>query len=75
MQSRANLTDITDPANPVAVAGNLTLRLTMTDKGSPGTADSIGLTLWSAKTLLLASEWNGTNMVEVTLDGGNIVVH
>ena len=74
-RSRANLTDITDPNNPISLGGNLALQITMTDKGEPGSNDSIGMTLWNGPKLLFSSEWNGANMVEKTLDGGNLVIH
>ncbi len=74
-RSKANLTDVTDPLAPVSIAGNLTLRLTMTDKGEPGANDTIGVTLWSGNTLLFSSEWKGSKTIEVILTGGNLVVH
>ena len=75
LRSKATLIDITDPLAPVNVAGNLSLRLAMTDKGSPGSSDTIGISLFNGNTLLLATEWNGAATVEGTLDGGNLVVH
>ncbi len=74
-RSKANLTDITDPANPIGLGGNLSLQVTITDKGEPGTNDSIGVTLWSGNTLVFSSEWNGAKTLEKNLDGGNTVVH
>jgi hypothetical protein len=49
LRSKANLFDVTDPANPVSVAGGLTLQLTATDRGEPGSTDSLAITLWSGK--------------------------
>jgi mannan endo-1,4-beta-mannosidase len=75
LRSKANLVDVTDPNAPVSVASNLTLRITVTDKGEPGSSDSIGITLWNGDTLLFASEWTGAATVEGMLGGGNIAVH
>jgi hypothetical protein len=75
LRSKANLIDVTNPSAPVSVAGNLTLRVTATDRGELGSSDSIGITLWNGNTLLLSSEWTGATTIEGALDGGNIVVH
>ncbi len=66
---------MTDPNAPVALGGNLTLQITMTDKGEPGTKDTIGVTLWDGNKLRFSSEWNGAKTVETMLAGGNLVVH
>lgn len=73
--SKANLTDITDPNNPISLGGNLTSQLQMTDKGEPGASNTISFTLWDGSTLLFSSNWNGTRTVEQLLGGGNLVVH
>ena len=74
-RSKGNLTDVTNPAAPVALGGNLTVQVTMTDKGEPGRADTIGVTLYQGSTLLFSSEWNGAKTLERVLSGGNLVVH
>jgi hypothetical protein len=57
------------------VDGNASLQLTLTDKGEPGTSDTIGITLWNKSGgLWFASAWDGTKTVEQTLSGGNLVV-
>ena len=73
-RSKANLTDVTD-AIPVAIFGNLSLQMTVTDKGEPGSADSIGVTAWNGPTLVFSTNWNGAQTVEQVLGGGNAVVH
>ena len=74
--TKANLKDITDPANPISLGGNLRLKADMTDQGEPGTDDSIGLTLTtSSGVLLYSSNWTGIDTAEMLLSGGNIVVH
>jgi len=73
--SKANLTDITNPNNPIGLGGNMTLQMQMTDKGEPGASDTISFTLWNGSKLLFSSNWNGTKTVEQTLGGGNLVVH
>jgi hypothetical protein len=74
---KANIQDITNPAAPIAVDGNATLQVTMTDKGEPGAgSDTIGITVWNKSGgLWFSSEWNGTKTVEKPLGGGNLVVH
>lgn len=74
-RSKANLTDVTNPLAPISLGGNLTLQITMTDKGEPGSSDTIGVTLWSGNTLLFSSEWRGSKTIEMILGGGNLVVH
>ena len=74
-RSKASLTDITDPGNPINLGGNLTLQVTVTDKGEPGSSDTIGITLWNGGTLVFSSNWTGTNTTETVLGGGNTVVH
>jgi hypothetical protein len=74
-RSKANLTDVTNPLAPISLGGNLTLQVTMTDKGEPGSSDTIGVTLWDGSKLIFSSEWSGTKTVEQVLGGGNLVVH
>jgi hypothetical protein len=53
-----------------------TLQLTMTDKGEPGTADTLGITVLNTEGgLWYSSNWNGVNTVEQPLGGGNLVIH
>jgi hypothetical protein len=73
--SKANLTDVTNPNAPVSIGGGWTLQMTMTDKGEPGSADSISVTLWNGSTLIFSSNWNGAQTPEQVLAGGNLVVH
>jgi hypothetical protein len=74
-RSKANLNDVTNPHDPQSLGGNLTLHVTLTDKGEPGSNDSIAVTLWSGNTLLFSSEWNGAKTLEKVIAGGNLVVH
>jgi len=72
---KASIQDITDPLNPVSVDGNASLQLTLTDRGEPGTSDSIAITLWNkAGGLWFASAWDGAKTIEQALNGGNLVV-
>ena len=41
--------------------------MTMTDKGEPGSADSIALTLWNGSTLVFSSNWDGAKTPEQVL--------
>jgi hypothetical protein len=73
--AKANLQDITDPNSPIPIDGNATLILKMTDKGEPGSSDTIGITLLSKRGgLYFSSNWDGTKTVEQMLAGGNLVV-
>ena len=74
-RSKANLTDITNPLAPVSLGGNLTLEVIMTDKGEPGSSDSIAFTVWSGNKLVFSSEWSGAKTLEQILGGGNLVAH
>jgi hypothetical protein len=44
---KASIQDVTDPLNPISIDGNATLQVTMTDRGEPGTNDSLGITVWN----------------------------
>jgi hypothetical protein len=73
---RASIQDITDPLNPISIDGNATLQVTMTDYGSPGTSDTIGITVWNKSGgMWFSSHWNTTRTIEQLLDGGALAVH
>jgi hypothetical protein len=73
--SKANLTDITDPLNTISLGGNLDLRVSMRDRGEPGSSDEIGVTLFNGSGgLLFSSNWISSRTVRLTLRGGNIVI-
>jgi hypothetical protein len=72
--SKANLTNITNPLAPISLGGNLDLIVILRDAGEPGTADTIGMTLWQGSTLLFSSNWTGTQTVKQLLGGGNLQV-
>ncbi|BCJ61341.1 M12 family metallo-peptidase [Micromonospora endophytica] len=57
------------------VTSGLTLAVTVTDRGTPGRNDSVGLTLWQGGLLLFSSDWTGAGTGEVKLTGGNLTVH
>ena len=74
----ASIQDITNPVAPFSVSGNNALQFNMTDNGSPGSSDTIGITLWNAS----GGIWFSTNWVgsppasaEQVLGGGNLEVH
>jgi hypothetical protein len=73
---KANMTDITNPLMPVPLGGNLTLQVTMTDRGEPGINDQIGITVYNnAGGIFYSSNWSGTRTAEMPLKGGNLVVN
>ncbi|MCP1381060.1 beta strand repeat-containing protein, partial [Runella salmonicolor] len=70
---KANIQDITDPLNVIAVDGNATLQVEMTDNGEPGSTDMIGITVWNKSGgLWFASNWNGVRTTQQILGGGNL---
>jgi len=75
--TKSNLTDITDPLFPISLGGNLILKVDMTDRGEPGSFDSIAfnLTDGGSGVLLYSSNWTGIVTNEMQLSGGNLVVH
>jgi beta-glucosidase len=73
---KANITDVTDPLNPISLEGNATLQLWMTDNGEPGTSDTLGIQVLSKNGgMWFSSNWSGTRTVEQILGGGNLAVH
>jgi hypothetical protein len=72
---KASIQDVTDPLNVLAIDGNASLQITMSDKGEPGSADTIGITLWNkAGGLWFSSAYQDGKTVEQLLAGGNLVV-
>ncbi|MEV4539608.1 M12 family metallo-peptidase [Asanoa sp. NPDC049518] len=73
LRAQATLNDVTG-SSPTLVASGLTLRVAVSDRGSPGSADSFAVTLWNGNALLFSSEWTGAKSQELRLAGGNLVV-
>lgn len=74
--SKANITDITDPRNPIAIEGNATLQLWLTDYGDADSTDTIGIQVLSrGGGMWFSSHWDGFHTVEQALEGGNLSVH
>jgi hypothetical protein len=74
--TKSNLKDITNPLNPVDLGGGLILKVNMTDRGEPGRDDSIAIELTDRRNkLLYSSNWTGISTRELTLEGGNTLVH
>jgi hypothetical protein len=75
VNGKASIQDVTDPAATVAIDGNASLQITMTDKGEPGSSDTIGITLWNkAGGLWFSSDFVSGKTGEQLLSGGNLVV-
>jgi hypothetical protein len=75
--AKANINDITDPNNPISVAGNQTFQMTLTDNGA-GSRDTIGFTVQDPHGgLQFSSNWNPNpgRTVEQVLAGGSLLVH
>ena len=87
--SKCNITDITDPKNPVSInpgGGVKFMYVNMIDNGEPGTKDSISFVLVSGSgnnpddptvlsKIIYSSNWTGTKTELMNLTGGNLVVH
>jgi len=78
--SKASIQDITNPVLPLSVpgSGNSSLQFNMTDYGTPGSSDTIGITLWNGSGgIWFSNNWVGTPpaTVEQVLSGGNLEVH
>jgi len=73
--SKATLTDVTLPNNPISISGGLSLQISLTDRGDPGSQDSLAISLMNGPQLYYSSDWTGVNTVEQTLDGGNLAAH
>jgi len=77
--AKSNITDITNPNNPVLVSGSggQLLKATMTDNGEPGSKpaslpDTIGLAVGGGT--WFSSNWDGTTTIEQPITGGNLQV-
>ena len=77
--ANANITDVTNPLSPQPVSTPsgkaATLQMALTDKGDPGNADTILISLWDGSTLLFSTNSNGASTAQQTISGGNLVVH
>jgi len=78
--SKASIQDITNPVLPLSVpgSGGSALQFNMTDYGTPGSSDTIGITLWNGSGgIWFSNNWVGTPpaTAEQVLSGGNLEVH
>ena len=73
--AKANIQDITDPLNPISIEGDDSLTISFHDNGTPGTNDTIAISVYKGGILRFASDWDGTATVEQNLDGGDLVAH
>ncbi len=73
---KSTVTDIPDRYLPVSLGGNNTFQIGLTDRGEPGSADSIAISVWDSDGgLLFSSSWDGTRSSEQSIGGGDLVVH
>ena len=72
--ARANLTDITDPANPDLRGSNLTLRANISDRGESGNNDMLAVSLYDGNTLLFSSRLTGSGTTQQQIGDGNLIV-
>jgi large repetitive protein len=68
------LLDVTDPNVPVLVRSGVQVQLALTDRGEPGTQDTLSIVLYDGSRLLMASRWDGSRPIESTVSGGNLIV-
>jgi hypothetical protein len=78
MSTKANLTDVTDPLNPIALGGNLTLAMDAWEHKTQqnGSLDKVAVTLTGSgnQGLLFSSHWTGGSTVAQIINGGKIKV-
>ncbi|HVK37364.1 MAG TPA: MBG domain-containing protein, partial [Candidatus Kapabacteria bacterium] len=72
--TKANLTDITDPLSPVSLGGNLDLTVDAYEAVATGESNSIGVSLRGSNNLLFGSRWVNNALARATLGGGSIKV-
>jgi hypothetical protein len=73
--AKANVQDVTDPQNPISIEGNDSLTISLHHNGTPGTNDTIAISLYNSGILRFSSNWSGTNTVEQNLGGGDLAAH
>jgi hypothetical protein len=80
--SKGNITDITNPLNPIAMGGNKYMYINMIDNGEPAVNDSISFVLVDGTAdptvlanIMYSSNWIATKTEMMNLTGGNLVVH
>ncbi|RXK61660.1 DNRLRE domain-containing protein [Lacibacter luteus] len=72
--AKANIQDITDPLNPIAIDGNATLQVSMTDGSNYNATDKIAITVWNKNgSMWYSSNWTGVT-AEQTINAGDIVI-
>jgi hypothetical protein len=74
LTTKANLNKVTSGIADL-ITGNLSLQVTLTDNGEPGVTDMIGVTVYDGSILIYSSNWPVSSTEELTLVGGNILVH
>ncbi|RNI31416.1 T9SS type A sorting domain-containing protein [Rufibacter latericius] len=72
--TKATLTDITNPSNPVSLGGNLDLLVDMYDVSNGGQNDELSISLKNGSTILFSSNWTGATTARKVLGGGNVQV-
>ncbi|HYE66014.1 MAG TPA: LamG-like jellyroll fold domain-containing protein [Pyrinomonadaceae bacterium] len=69
------IVDITNPKAPVTVDSNASFEVVLTDKGEPGSSDTIAVSVWKATNeLYFSSRWDGAKTVQQLLGAGNLRV-
>jgi hypothetical protein len=75
LNGTARILDITRYLCPVLLDSDATFQFKMTDNGTPGTKDTLAITIWNkAGGLWFSSDWDGTKSLEQNLGGGNLIV-
>ncbi len=84
-ESKANITDVTDPNNPIVLGGNFTLQMRMTEVSEFDATDKIAFSLWdirrnkngsiASQLLLYSSNWTGNTTQQQVIGGGNLFIH
>jgi hypothetical protein len=72
--TKANLTDVTNPLAPVSMGGNLDLSVQAFESTVTGVKNQISITLRNGTQLWFSSSWDGAKSVMRDLTGGSIRV-
>lgn len=72
--TKANMTDVTNPLAPVTISGNLDLSVQAFESTVTGGKDQISITLRSGTQLWFSSSWDGSRSVMRDLTGGAVRV-
>lgn len=72
--AKCNVRDLSEDSQPIPNSGNISMYVTLTDRGNPGTNDQIGFTLWNGNELWFSNDWENNETLETYLSKGNLII-